>query len=86
MFSETAEFDNLLKSHEGVFVTNVMHKAIVEVNEEGTEVPAATGVVLRVVLSFTSLPQFHADHPFLYFIWNRRNIMFAGAFVNAPTD
>lgn len=86
MFNNTAEFDNLLKSHEGVFVTNVMHKAIVEVNEEGTEAAAATGVVLTVVLSFSTLPHFHADHPFLYFIWNRRNILLAGAFVNAPTD
>lgn len=84
MFSNGAEFDNLLKSPEGIFVSKVMHKATVEVNEEGTEASAATAAVV-VFLSASMPTEFNADHPFLYFIWNRKNIMFAGAFVNAPT-
>ncbi|ALC40555.1 Spn6, partial [Drosophila busckii] len=83
MFDEGAEFNNLLESPEGIFVSKVLHKATIEVNEEGTEAAAATGMIMMTRMMM--LPtQFQADRPFLYCIWNKRNIMFAGAFVNAP--
>lgn len=84
MFSDGAEFHNLLKSPEGISVSNVLHKATIEVNERGTEAAAATGMHM-MLLCYRFSVSFHADHPFLYFIWNKRNILFAGAFVNAPT-
>ncbi|BFG05867.1 serine protease inhibitor 42Dd [Drosophila madeirensis] len=85
MFTESAEFNNLLESPEGVFVTKVLHKATIEVNEEGTEAAAATGMIMMTRMMTFPL-QFQADRPFLYVIWNKKNILFAGAFVNAPTS
>uniref|UniRef100_A0A1A9W2W3 Serpin domain-containing protein n=1 Tax=Glossina brevipalpis TaxID=37001 RepID=A0A1A9W2W3_9MUSC len=83
MFTDTADFGNMLESPENLEVSKVLHKACIEVNEEGTEAAAATGIIMmtRMMLLPT---QFIADHPFLYMIWNKRNILFAGAFVNTP--
>lgn len=82
MFTDQAEFSNLLESPEGVFVSKVLHKATIEVNEEGTEAAAATGMIMMTRMMTFPL-QFQADRPFLYVIWNKRNILFAGAFVKA---
>ncbi|KAH8402358.1 hypothetical protein KR009_011515 [Drosophila setifemur] len=83
MFTLDAEFGNLLESPEGIFVSKALHKATIEVNEEGTEAAAATGMVMMTRMMTFPL-QFQADRPFLYVIWNRKNILFAGAFVKAP--
>ncbi len=63
-------------------VSEVIHKAFVEVNEEGTEAAGATGIVI----STTSIPlppkTFIADHPFLFFIRHNasNSILFYGRF------
>ncbi|XP_042597704.1 leukocyte elastase inhibitor-like isoform X8 [Cyprinus carpio] len=62
-------------------LTKVIHKAFVEVNEEGTEAAAATGIVARPCCY--SIPQvFNADHPFLFFIRHNptKSILFYGRF------
>ncbi|EDW48403.1 serine protease inhibitor 42Dd [Drosophila sechellia] len=82
MFTDEAEFGNLLESPEGIFVSKVLHKATIEVNEEGTEAAAATGMIMMTRMMTFPL-QFQADRPFLYVIWNKKNILFAGAFVKA---
>ena len=49
-----------------LFIGLILHKAFVEVNEEGTEAAAATAVVTK-----RSVPRIHtfkADHPFLFLI------------------
>lgn len=73
-----ANFRNMLESPQELFVSEIFHKTFIEVNEEGCEAAAATGLVARL----RCMPrQFIADCPFLYFIWNKKNILFAGAFV-----
>lgn len=80
MFSNEAEFNDMLESEPtGVQISQVLHKASIEVNEEGTEASAATGVVMMMRMMVQEL-HFNADHPFVYFIWNKENILFSGVF------
>ncbi|XP_038627407.1 plasminogen activator inhibitor 2 [Tachyglossus aculeatus] len=73
-FSGMSENNNL-------FLSQVFHKASVEVNEEGTEAAAGSGAVMSGRTGYVEL-QFVADHPFLFFIkHNKTNgILFYGRF------
>ncbi|XP_042078955.1 leukocyte elastase inhibitor-like [Haplochromis burtoni] len=64
-----------------LFLSTVAHKAFVEVNEEGTQAAAATGVVFRN-LSCGRTRYFTADHPFLFFIRHNetKSVLFFGRF------
>ncbi|XP_009507612.2 heterochromatin-associated protein MENT isoform X2 [Phalacrocorax carbo] len=61
-----------------LFISQIIHKAFVEVNEEGTEAAAATGVL--VLRSKAPTITFKADHPFLFFIRHNKSqtILFFG--------
>ena len=71
-----------------LFISKVIHKAFVDVNEEGTEAAAATGVImaLKGALVEEPKPLFRADHPFVFMIRDNRNgtILFLGRLV-APS-
>ncbi|HEY6437473.1 MAG TPA: serpin family protein, partial [Ignavibacteriaceae bacterium] len=60
-------------------VSNVIHKAVVEVNEEGSEALAATAIAVGGS-SPPKVHEFKADHPFMFFIRDNRNgmILFVG--------
>ena len=64
-------------------ISDVIHKAFIDVNEEGTEAAAATAVVVghvRGVRVEPPTPVFRADHPFVFLIRDTRSdsILFLG--------
>ncbi len=76
-FSPTdADFSGI---SEGIWIDNVFHRAYVRVDERGTEAAAATAVVM-VKAAVPNRVLFKADHPFLFFIIDKRSgiILFAG--------
>jgi serpin B len=77
--SNRADFSAMI-GKKGLFISAVIHKAYVEVNEEGTEAAAATGVVVGVTSIPPPSPIFKADHPFVFFIRDNasRSILFLG--------
>jgi serpin B len=81
-FSGAADFSGFTGGRNELQVTHVIHKAYVDVNEEGTEAAAATAVIVDA----SDPPQFRADHPFLFLIRDSRNgsILFLGR-VTDPT-
>ena len=64
-FGDAADFSGMDGTTE-LYVSKVLHKAFVDVNEEGTEAAAATAVVTR--LKAESPVAFTADRPFLFLI------------------
>lgn len=67
-FGATADFSGI-DGRRDLFVGDVVHKAFVEVSEEGTEAAAATGVAVRAMaMRPQPLTIFRADHPFAFFI------------------
>lgn len=71
---------------ENLYITAVLHKAFVEVNEEGTEAAAATAVVMGLRGLTLPPPIFRADHPFVFLIRENHtgSILFLGRVVD-PT-
>jgi serpin B len=71
-----------------LWISAAIHKAFVDVNEEGTEAAAATGIVMRsMAMSYEAQPiVFRVDHPFLFVIRDNRSgaILFMGR-VSDPT-
>ncbi len=72
-----------MTSRDELFISAVIHKAFVEVNEEGTEAAAATGAVMSMKSAPLPPPVFRADHPFLFLIRDTRtnSILFMGRLV-----
>ncbi|XP_071547380.1 leukocyte elastase inhibitor-like isoform X2 [Panulirus ornatus] len=66
-----------------LYVSNVIHKAFLEVNEEGSEAAAATGVVAATRMLIRPIPPFIADHPFIFYLRDQRSglLLFAGRLV-----
>ena len=70
-----------------LYVSKVLHRAVVEVNEEGTEAAAATAVVMMMRSAVIRKDvNFHADHPFIFFIQDKAtgSVLFLGRLVKPP--
>ena len=85
-----ADFSGITDRPDELCIGDVVHKAFVDVNEEGTEAAAATGVVISVMAARVDNPKpvvFRADHPFVFVIRDNRsgNLLFLGR-VSNPTS
>lgn len=81
MFSPDADFSNFCKTD--TYISKVIQKAKIEVDEEGTKAAAATAAeVITTSVQGESPIQFLADHPFVYVITERSTgtIIFAGVY------
>jgi serpin B len=85
-FSDHADFSGI--SNEPLKISEVVHKAYVDVNEEGTEAAAASAVAMMFAGGIGNRPPepivFKADHPFLFFIWERKTntVFFSGRLID----
>ena len=81
----SADFSGI-SSRGDLFLSDVVHKAFVEVNEEGTEAAAATGVMVAATAMAPRPIEFRADHPFVFLIKDNKtdSILFIGR-VTDPT-
>ena len=83
-FGGGADFSGMTGA-KGYAISAVLHKAFVEVNEEGTEAAAATAVVVGIESSVGTPPiVFRADHPFVFLI--RENATGAVLFMGRVVD
>lgn len=84
VFSENANFSGI-NGVKGLFISDIIHSAYVDVNEHGTYAKAATSLMLyEGVEDPSKVPVFRADHPFIFIIQERKtgNILFLGRVVN----
>jgi serpin B len=86
-FSGKADFSGMTGNRD-LFISAVIHKAYVDVNEEGTEAAAATGVVMRLTSVEPPPPVFRADHPFIFLIRDNHtgSILFLGRLESPKSD
>jgi len=81
-FGGKADFSGMT-GEKDLYISDVVHQSFVEVDEEGTEAAAATGVVMRKT-SVVRKKQFKADHPFIFMIKDDQTgtILFLGRLGN----
>lgn len=84
-FSGNADFSGM-DGCRSLFISVVLHKAYVDVNEQGTEAAAATAVGVPLGGASEPVSVFRADHPFVFLIRDKHNgsILFLGR-VTDPT-
>ncbi|MDD1713106.1 MAG: serpin family protein [Methanoregulaceae archaeon] len=87
-FTGNADFSGM-DGTKNLIISDVIHQAFVDVNEEGTEASAATAVVVKLAAApggSGPIPVFRADHPFIFLIQENEtgSILFMGRVMN-PT-
>jgi len=80
---QQANFAGMDGKPDWLFIDNVIHQAYIEVNEQGTEAAAATGMGAAGGMP-PPPPIFRADHPFLFLIQDNKtgSILFIGRLNN----
>jgi len=64
-FTHAADFSGM-SADKDIFISDVVHGAVIEIHEEGTEAAASTAVIMTK--SVSSARVFAADHPFIFMI------------------
>ncbi|PIC22557.1 hypothetical protein B9Z55_016570 [Caenorhabditis nigoni] len=77
-FDQSADLSNMA---EGLFVSKVTHKALIEVDEDGTKAAAATTISISLKSAMFPIEEpkdFIADHPFLFVLSQNNHPLFVG--------
>jgi len=85
-FGLGADFSGIAENR-SLYISTVLHKCYVKVDEEGTEATAATTVTLQafaVEVHPRPIPEFRVDHPFLFLL--RENAMGTILFLGRIAD
>ncbi|XP_015380529.1 PREDICTED: serpin B3-like [Diuraphis noxia] len=88
MFTSSADFSYISTSGAGKLkVSDIKHKAFVNIDENGTEATGVTGYGLKYRMSENrpsdiKAVKFHACHPFMFIIKKNTNIIFMGRLSN----
>jgi serpin B len=84
-FTDKADFSGIALNR-GLAISEVVHKAFVDVSEQGTEAAAATGIAMHATAMRTVEQPvvFRADHPFLFLIRDTSSgvVLFIGRLMN----
>ena len=82
-FSGAADFSGMTGNRE-LFISDVIHKAFVSVNEDGTEAAAATAVVMPTAMPPEPTVEVTIDRPFIFLIRDvdTGTILFVGRVLN----
>lgn len=77
-FTDKADFSGI---RDNLLISSVLHKAVIEVNEKGTEAAAVTVVEIKET-ALTEPPEFIADRPFIFIIEDSEtgSILFMGKY------
>lgn len=91
-FTDAADFSEFSRDFKIKF-KNVIHQAVIEVDEQGTEATAATVIEMDAVASAEEeepiIPiEFKADHPFIYTIYHKptHTILFMGQMLELSAE
>ena len=82
---DKADFSNMFDGG-NMYITDVLHKTYIEVNEFGTEAAAVTAVIMKLTSALiTETVEFNANKPFIYIIRENTSgeLFFAGEFRDA---
>jgi len=89
-FDENKADFSQMTGKKDLFISDVLHKAFVEVNEDGTEAAAATAIVMALcgaIMDPNPPKDFIADHPFMFAIISSedKTLLFLGHYYGSSS-
>lgn len=82
LFDQSIRHDYSKMTNSDIFISDAIHKATIEVDEDGTVAAAATGMVMMMRCMPRPPLEITLDRPFIFFIRSNDKILFAGRLTN----
>ncbi|XP_063379500.1 antichymotrypsin-2-like isoform X2 [Cydia fagiglandana] len=78
--SQNSGLNGIVKGDKHLYVSKAIQKAVIDVNEHGTEAAAASAVEVSLLSLVLTKLKFEANRPFYYFIKVRKEVLFTGVY------
>ncbi|XP_054715316.1 serpin B6-like [Uloborus diversus] len=76
IFKPSADFSGMVLTNSSAYLSEVLHKAFIDVNEEGTEAASLTSIITtRMMPGAEDVPEFIVDRPFMFAIIDHKSSM-----------